>query len=105
MTAAPLAPGQYLCLHCVYALLIPTTQVEARGTYEGQDAAPNLNLLPGLALIEAARTARDEGYALTINSQPDAGIYADLTFRGDTVCAAHLWVSIEQARGGRGFQW
>lgn len=103
--APPLVPGQQMCVHCVYALMIPATRVDARCTQEGQDVAPNLRLNPGLDLVAAVRRARDEGYSIDINQQHDVGVYAELTFHGDTVCVAHLWISIDQARNPRARVW
>lgn len=98
--------SRHLCVHCVYQLSIPATKVDAVRTAEAEDEPPDFRLTaPGARLIAAVRRARDDGYMIVINNQTDTGIYADMIFHGDSVCAAHLWVSVDQARKPRASQW
>lgn len=101
MMTVTLPAGRQLCVFCTYAMLIPATIVEARTPPgAGLDAPPDLrSLLPGPQLVEAARKAREDGCDIMINNNTFCGVYADMTFHGDTVCTAHMWQAIEQARG------
>lgn len=102
----PLTAGRRLCVHCLYALMVPATLVDAVRTSEAQDDPPGLRMItPGLPMVDAVRRARDDGYRIDINNQTDVGVYADTIFHGDSVCTAHFWISVEQARNPKSHLW
>lgn len=101
----PLKPGQNLCVHCAYALMIPATLVRLHPAPGMAGVPPELPPFPGPGMVQAVRQAHDDGFVVEINNDAYCGVYADLQFDGYSVCLSHLWVAVEHIRNPRGSHW